>query len=138
MLLGIAAGLKLQLAAPFIVYFLFVMRWRLFSSACLTLLVIAGIAIGRLEAAHIAWWGNWISNIRHTASGGGPNDYVTGNANRDHLLNLQVLFYALFQSRVLANALTGILVTAGAIIYLIQLCQHRDRDLLRDLAPWPC
>jgi hypothetical protein len=151
-LLGISAGLKLQLAGPFIAYFVVMCgmgisssrhgrdahatkRWQLAISAGVTFLVIAAIGIGRLELAHIAWFDRWIANIHHAASGGGPNDYVTGNVNRDHLLNLQVLFYAIFRGRGVAEALTGIVVAAGAVAYALWLYRQRERNLLRDLAP---
>jgi hypothetical protein len=120
-LLGVAAALKLQLAAPFILLALYRRQWRTAAVASIVFAAIAVAAAGRLQVAGIEWWGDWIANIRRSATNGGPNDFTAANPTRDHLLNLQLPLYAITGSRQIATTLALLLCTAAAIVYAVRL-----------------
>ncbi|HEX8524377.1 MAG TPA: glycosyltransferase family 87 protein [Tepidisphaeraceae bacterium] len=131
-LLGLAAAFKLQLAAPFILYYLLMFRWRLFAAAAVTFLLIATIALGRLQLAQVIWLGDWTANVQRASINGGPNDFTTGNPNRDHLTSLQVLFYAMFGSRNVAHAVTALVTILAAAVYagIVSRRRKQNKDLI--------
>jgi hypothetical protein len=120
-LLGLTAGFKLQLAAPFLLYYLYITRWRIALTAAITFSLLATVAILRLNLAHVPWFSDWTANIQRAATTGGPNDFTTANRNRDHLVNLQVPLYALFTSRTIAHALAFLITGTLALIYAVKL-----------------
>ncbi len=135
-LLALAAGFKLQLAAPFILYYLYTSRWRIALTASTTFALIAALAILRLNLGHVSWLSDWTHNIQRASTHDGPNDFTTGNRNRDHLLNLQVPFYAMFTHRAIAHALAFTITGIAAIVYAFQLRRRKHAtDELLFLAP---
>jgi hypothetical protein len=136
-LLALAMALKLQLAAPFIVYFALCSRWRIvFAAACL----FAGItllAIIRLELADVDWMSTWLANVRRSTGAGGLNDFAAGVA-MDHLLNLQLPLYAVTGNRAAAQIGALALVSIAAIVYALRLRRAADgptRNPLPLIAP---
>jgi hypothetical protein len=121
--------LKLQLGAPIILYYLLRRRWRaaVWSAAMFSLLTL--ISMTRLQAAGVVWAGDWLTNIQQSSTAGGPNDFTPPNNTRDHLLNLQLPFYAITESRAIANALAWS-VTALLVAALVAL-RSRDDELLQ-------
>jgi len=134
LLLALATALKLQLGAPFIVLTLYRRQWRPAAVATALFALIALVAVGRLQVAGIAWWGDWMANIQRSASNGAPNDFTDANPTRDHLLNLQLPLYAIIGSRQFATALSLLIGVAFAIVYAIRLHWTRAKILLA-LAP---
>jgi len=130
-LLGFAIGLKMQLAAPFLLYLLYRKSWRAAAVAITVFLIIGAAALLRLQLAGVAWLSDWLQNIHRSATNGGPNDFLTANPTRDHLLNLQLPLYAILRSRALANAGAAIIVALLIVWYLFR----RKSESLDSLAP---
>jgi hypothetical protein len=130
-LLAVAASMKLQLAAPFILLAVVRREWRTVAVAAGGFSVIALVGVARLQVAGVDWWADWLDNIRRSATGGGPNDFAPPNPSRDHLLNLQLPLYAITGSRAVAQIAAVALVTVGALAYLIRLRRH-DRAPAED------
>jgi hypothetical protein len=123
-LLALAMALKLQLAAPFMIYFAFVGRWRsVFVAAC-AFATVTLVSIARLQLAGIPWMTDWLANVRRSTGPGGLNDFAAGVA-MDHLLNLQLPLYAITNSRTVANIATLITVLAAAILYATNVRRER-------------
>jgi hypothetical protein len=127
-LLALATALKLQLGAPIILYYLIRRRWRaaLWSGAMFSLLTL--IALTRLQAAGVVWADDWLINIQQSSTAGGPNDVTPPNKTRDHLLNLQLPFYAIAQNRAAASALAW--VVTAVLIAVLALRRKRTDNLL--------
>ena len=136
-LLGVAMALKLQLAAPFLVYFVFVGRWRTGLAAACLFAAMTLIGIARLELAGVPWWTEWLANVRRSTGPGGPNDFAAG-VSTDHLLNLHLPLYAITGSRGVAKAGAMLIFLAAAVVYAVRLRQaggDTPRDTLRLVAP---
>jgi hypothetical protein len=129
-LLALATALKLQLGAPLIVLALYRRRWRAGGVATAVFALVALVAVGRLQVAGIAWWGDWMANIHRSASNGAPNDFTDANPTRDHLLNLQLPLYAITASRQAAMTLSLLIGGVLAIVYAIRLHRTPTKILL--------
>jgi hypothetical protein len=134
-LLGLAMAFKLQLAAPFVVYFFFIRRWRVGTISVFAFGLIAAIALLRLQAANVVWLGDWIENIRRASTNGGPNDFTTANPNRDHLLNLQLPMFAIFGTRLVANLIAAAVTMVLLAVYAIWLARADKRHGTLALIP---
>ncbi len=126
-LLALATALKLQLGAPVIAYFLLRGRWRTATVAIASFALIGTIALVRLQAVGVVWVDDWIANFRDSATAGGRNDFVLENKTRDHLLNVQLPFYAMTGSRSAANGLAWA-VTGFLIAAYVPRCWRRRGD----------
>jgi hypothetical protein len=125
-LLAIATALKLQLAAPFIVYFAFVGRWRTALTAAGAFAAISVIAVARLQLAGVPWLHDWLANVRRSTGPGGLNDFADGVAT-DHLLNLHLPLYAISTSRAIAKLGALAIFAMLALAYAVRLWRARDR-----------
>jgi hypothetical protein len=113
-------ALKLQMAAPFLVYFVLRARWKTVLAAACLFAAVTLLSIARLELASVAWMPTWLANVSRSTGPGGLNDFAAGVAT-DHLLNLQLPLYAITGSRQLAQIGALALVTSAAIIYAVRL-----------------
>ena len=127
-LLAVATALKLQLGAPVILYYLLCGRWRTTVWAAAIFALIGTIALVRLQAAGGVWVDDWIANMRDSSTAGGRNDFTLANQTRDHLLNLQLPFYAITGNRMAANAMAWGITAILLALYLPRL--HRGDHLL--------
>jgi hypothetical protein len=131
-LLAIATALKLQLAAPFIVYFAFVGRWRTALTAACGFAAISLLAVARLQLAGVPWLHDWLANVRRSTGPGGLNDFADGVA-MDHLLNLHLPLYAITGSRAVAKAGAMLTFVALSLVYAARLWRVRDEHATRPL-----
>jgi hypothetical protein len=91
-LLGLATALKVQVGAPFILYYLFIRQWRVGTLALVLFAVATMVAIGRMHAFGIdSWWADWHRNIAATLEPNQVNDPRPGGPWRNDMVNLQVL-----------------------------------------------
>jgi hypothetical protein len=92
-LLGLATAFKVQIGAPFIVYYLFIRQWRVGMLATILLAVATLVAVGRMEALGItSWWADWQRNMAATLQAGAINDPRPGGPFRNDIVNLQTIF----------------------------------------------
>lgn len=117
--LGIATCLKPQLGLWFIFYYLLRKRWRVVLTVSIFGVLILLIGVLRLEASGVPWWQDYLSNARGFAMDNKTVDFTDADPIRFTLINLQVLFYALFSSTTAAEL--GAWLT-GAILLGSWLC----------------
>ena len=92
-LLGLATALKVQIGAPFIVYYLFIRQWRVGMLATILFALATLVAVGRMEALGItSWWAQWQQNMSATLQAGAVNDPRPGGPFRNNIVNLQTIF----------------------------------------------
>lgn len=91
-LLGIACGLKPQIAAPFVVFYLFLRNWKLVGTATAVGGAIAAVALIGMHAAHVDWITGWKHSVALTTLPGAVNDYGSANLFRDEMIDLKMLF----------------------------------------------
>lgn len=126
-LLGLAAGIKPQVAAVFLAYDMFRGRWRVVASSLVVLLALVAVGIGRMELAGVDWLSQYRANIAEFAltQNGNP---TRSNPYRYQLLNLHYPLHTLFDSRTLVGAMVwGIVVVAG-VAYLALRRRDEDRN----------
>jgi hypothetical protein len=91
-LLGTATIIKLQIGAPFILYYLFIRQWRIGALASILFAVATMAAIARMQAFGInTWCADWHRNIAITLETGQINDPLPGGPWRNDMVNLQTL-----------------------------------------------
>jgi len=128
-LFALATLLKLQLGAPLILYYLLRGNWRTATWAVAICSLVSTIALVRLQEARVDWVKDWASNVRQSSTAGGRNDFTFENKTRDHLLNLQLPFYALGQDRFHANLSAWASAALFVIAYVLYFCfGARDRS----------
>lgn len=124
---GLACSLKPHLAAFLVLYYLVRFRWRLFVAALATTGAITLVAIAWLQIRGVAWFQDYLRNLRGFATQNRIDDFTTANPIRFLLINLQVPFYSFTGSARSANLLAftigGLLVCAW-----IYLCFRNRQD----------
>jgi len=89
-LLGAATAIKLQVGAPFILYYLFIRQWRVGTLAAILVAVATMVTIARLDSSGISnWWADWHRNVAATLDVGQINDPRPGGPFRNDMVNLQ-------------------------------------------------
>jgi Glycosyltransferase family 87 len=87
-------------------------RWRICAIAAAASLILAVLAMGRMELSQVDWMNSLKSNYQEAVSDGGPNNPTHSNVSRHHLLNLQWLLHTFLERRwlveLLALGFTGI------------------------------
>jgi hypothetical protein len=130
LLLGLAATLKPQLAAPVILYYL----WRRPRIVVWSVVVPVAITVAGILRLQLAGGSTWLADYLQVLRLP-PQDFTGANPNRDHLLNLQVGIYALTHSRLIAVA--GATAVAGMflVVYITRLERHgEEREELLKLS----
>lgn len=94
-LFGIACAVKPQLGAFLVFYYLVRKRWRLFSTAVATTLVLNLIAVLYLQLRGASWLQDYLRNARGFVSANHIDDFTTDNPARFTLINLQVPFFSI-------------------------------------------
>ena len=117
--LGLACAVKPQLGVPFLVYELVRMRWTVGITAVVTVAVLAGIAIARLEIAGVPWFEQFKANVALlTTSDNG--DSSQHNVLAYQLMNIQAWLHTFTDDRGLVTKLAagvlGLLVVAFASV----------------------
>ncbi len=126
-LLGIATCLKPQIGLPFLLFYVLRKRWRV-SGPGLALVAVAGFAaLAYLGLTKTPWVANYRSDNHVLLQTGILSDFTERNPLRFGLVNLQVLFYALFKHPAIINILAAALTAA---IFLILLWRQTEDHLL--------
>jgi glycosyl transferase family 87 len=131
-LLAIATCLKPQVALPFVLYFLFLRRWRLVGTAMGIVALIATLAVFRLTMAGTPWLESYLDDNRVLFSRGSLGDFSEANPIRFGLVNLQVPLYAMVHDRAIA---TGLALAIGIVAglwwgFLVTRRSGRGQQLL--------
>ena len=100
-LFGVACSVKPQLGAFLVLYYLIRKRWRLFTTAVATTLVLNLIAILQLHG--VTWIQDYLRNARGIVVRNPIDDFTTVNPARFALINLQVPFFSITVSPSLSN-----------------------------------
>jgi hypothetical protein len=124
-LLGIAVCLKPQIGLPFLAYYLLRRRWRLCGIAGGVVFAAAVLAMGRLAVSGTPWLQNYRTDNRVLLVSGILADLTERNPLRFSLINLQVLFYAIWHQAGAANAFAIGLSTASFVIWVVLLLRSR-------------
>jgi len=91
-LLGVATAMKVQVGAPFILYYLFIRQWRVATLAAILFAVATMATIARMESIGISTWSaDWHRNVAMTLDLGQINDPRPGGPFRNDMVNLQTL-----------------------------------------------
>jgi hypothetical protein len=131
-LMGLAAAMKPQLAAPFILYYLLVGRPKVFAWAVAVVVVTTIVAIIPMQLHGYDWLGDLQRNIAQSMAPGGANDPRVGAPWRHSLINLQGLFFAASNNEMLINGVT-LLVAAVLVALMVPAVMRRPQpatDLL--------
>jgi hypothetical protein len=121
-MLGLAACLKPQMAAIFLLYWLVRGRWKGLAVAAAVGLVAAAFCVVKLAGAYPAFVESWRANL-HMAVDGGIADYA--NPGQQHnLINLQYPLYRLTGSRSIAEILPWVFA-AGVLAPALWIWRRR-------------
>lgn len=118
-LLGLACALKPQIAAPFIVYYLFLRRWRVSIPAMVTSAVIGLIALLAIQTSHPDWLVAWRSSIAASTQLGGVNDYSWAGEFRDEMIDLKMLLVSAIQDPI-ALRVAILCMTAALLAWFVR------------------
>lgn len=132
LLIGAAAALKPQLAAPFALFFLLYRNWNLVGFAAITCIVLNLIGIAQLEWRNQPWWTDWIANVVESTSPGRANDAGLAAPLRHHLVNLMVLIHSVVHLDWIVALFNGIiaLLLVGAYAWLVRRARLTADSLL--------
>jgi hypothetical protein len=108
-LLGMAICLKPPIGLCFLLYFVICRRWKIVRWGSGWTAVTMLVAIGRLAIDGVAWLPSYLLLQREMFAPGAINSFVPSNPVWFHLINLQVIFYAIWPSAFVANGLALIL-----------------------------
>jgi Glycosyltransferase family 87 len=124
-LFGVACSVKPQLGAFLVLYYLVRKRWRLFTTAVATTLVLNLIAI--LQLRGVSWIQDYLRNARGVAVANPIDDFTAINPARFALINLQVPFFSLTGSSSLANWLAFGIVSLLVCVWIYCVIRKGDR-----------
>ncbi len=129
-LLGLAICLKPQLGLPFVAYYLLRRHWRICGIAAAAVATAFIVPITRLAVSGTPWLQNYRTDSRILLSTGILSDFTERNPIRFGLINLQVLFYAIFHHASAANILAVALSAALFGIWIWLLLRSDSREAL--------
>ena len=136
--LGIALAVKPQLAAPLVLYFLLLSRWRVLLPAAIVACALTLVAVVPMQWRGIPWWADWSRNVALSTAPGGPNDPTSTGPWRGQMIDLRAWLFTLTERRAIVVALAAVvsllLVSAYAATVLRARRSgwphHRDADVL--------
>ncbi|MBC8105660.1 MAG: DUF2029 domain-containing protein [Anaerolineae bacterium] len=118
-LLGLACALKPQIAAPFIVYYLVLRRWRVSVPAIVTSAAIGLISLIAIQTSHPDWLASWRSSIAASTQVGGVNDYSWAGEYRDEMIDLKMLLVSAFRDPI-ALRVAILCITAALLAWFVR------------------
>jgi hypothetical protein len=132
LLLGLAASIKLPLAAPFAVYFLLTGEIRLCASTAAVAALTCAAGALQLNAHGIPWLTDLHRNVVQGFAPGGINDPRLGGAWRHALINVGALFFTVLDNATIVTTLTYSLVAALIAAFVRGILRTRNpaTDLL--------
>jgi hypothetical protein len=129
--LALALCLKPQIGGIVWLGYALQRRWRICAIAGGVSLMLALVAIGRLELGQVDWVNSWISNYYESVSDGGTNNPTASNVSRHHLLNLQWLLHTFIEQHWLVNLL--VLGFTGSQFAVLWATNNKGSELKNDL-----
>ncbi len=131
-LFGIACGMKPQIGAFLVLYYLVRRRWHLFLTAVATTIGLNLVAVLYLWLRGVSWIEGYLNNARGFVSANNIDDFSTANPGRFNLINLQVPMFSMTghssSANLLAFAVGGCLICAW--LYWMLKGNHRESELL--------
>jgi hypothetical protein len=124
-LLGIACALKVQIAAPFVLYYLLRRRWNVANTAILVATAFGIAALAAIQVAHPTWLGDWLRWIGASSQVGGVNDYSWAGPFRDEIVDLKILLVSI-PLDVLALRIAILCIVVGLIAWYVRSFPARD------------
>ncbi len=112
-LLGVVGCCKPHIAGALVLVLLVDREWKTLRVAVLTGVASVGVFVGRLWAAGVPWWGDFLDRTRQFGAVGGANDFSLANPARYELMNLQVIVGSITSSRAVAN---GVAIGIGLLL----------------------
>jgi Glycosyltransferase family 87 len=103
--LALALCLKPQIGGIAWLGFALQRQWKICVTAAASTLILALIAVVRLEFGHVDWVNSWVRNYHEFTAEGRSNDPTAANVSRHHLLNLHWLLHTFIQQGWLVNLL---------------------------------
>src|SRR5262249_16799904 len=123
--------LKPQIGLAFLGFYLLRRRWFLSGVAVAFTAITAIAATARLVLSGSAWYESYRMTNRVLLTMGVLSDFTERNPMGFSLINLQVLFYALFKRAAVAN-IVALLLAAILLVAWIVLCwKYRKLDRSR-------
>jgi hypothetical protein len=126
---GIACSLKPHIAGFLLLYYLLRRRWRLLGAAITLTATLVVIAAAWMRYAGVAWFPDYLNNIRFGAVHNSFDDFTTANPIRFMLINLQVPLYSFTHSARSANLLAFCTGTALTIAWIILVFRNRRPEI---------
>lgn len=117
-LLGLACVVKIQIAAPFVLYYLFRRRFNIVIAAVLIAGALAAVALVAMHLSHINWIAGWKHSIALTEQIGAVNDYGWTNRFRDEIVDLKLLLVSAVRDARVLKLVVGAIVVALLAWYL--------------------
>jgi hypothetical protein len=113
---GVACGVKPQIGAFLVLYYLMRGRWKLFATAVATTSGLVLIAVTYLWLRGAAWMQDYFHNAKGFVTANSIDDFSGANPIRFTLINLQVPFFSITSrsssANLLAFAVGGLLLCA--------------------------
>lgn len=136
-LFGAACGVKPQIGAFLVLYYLVRRRWKLFSTAVATTSGLVLIAVLYLWLRGAAWMQDYLHNAKGFVTANTIDDFSGANPIRFTLINLQVPFFSITghssSANLLAFAVGGLLLCAW--LYWVARGSVRGSDQGQELLP---
>jgi hypothetical protein len=131
-LFGAACGVKPQIGAFLVLYYLVRRRWKLFSTAVATTSGLVLIAVLYLWLRGAAWMQDYLHNAKGFVTANTIDDFSGANPIRFTLINLQVPFFSITghssSANLLAFAVGGLLLCVW--VYWIATTRQHGQELL--------
>ena len=113
-LFGVACGVKPQIGAFLVLYYLVRQRWKLFATAVATTSGLVVVAVSYLWLRGAAWMQDYLHNAKGFVTANSIDDFSGANPIRFTLINLQVPFFSITghssSANLLAFAVGGLLL----------------------------
>jgi hypothetical protein len=132
-LLGAATALKMQIGAPFILYYFFIRQWRLGAVASCLFIIATFVAIVHMQKFGIDnWYADWHRNAASTLAPGQINDPRSGGPWRNDMVNLQTLADVIFHGELEVDLCVLVVFLPLLLAFFSQVRPTRGagRDLL--------
>lgn len=126
LLIGTAVCLKPQIGLAFVIFYFWRRRWLIVKVATVFTMILTATGIIRLLVSGTSWYDSYRMTNRVLLTMGILSDFTERNPMRFSLINLQVLFYALFNRAALANIL-AIATAATLFLAWLALCRHHEK-----------
>jgi hypothetical protein len=124
---AVSVGLKPPIGAFFALYYLVSRQWKAFGITLTSTLLLAAVAIGRLQLAGVPWLSSYLANSKLVLTD--PINAITAaNPKRFQMVNLQVLWYALTNNERLANEL-ALAIASLLLLILVALVLRQQGNV---------